>query len=62
MIDAARRRLAQERGERRDLARRDELLGRLRVQQDTSLITCLSVKPRALAVSGICFSTSGVHT
>src|SRR5216683_2127661 len=28
----------------------------------TSLMTWASVRPRALAVSGICFSTSGVHT
>ena len=28
----------------------------------TSLITCCSVMPRALAVAGICFSTKGVRT
>src|SRR5215813_12402352 len=30
--------------------------------RSTSCLTCSSVNPRAFMVSGICFSTSGVHT
>ncbi|NDA35194.1 MAG: 3-hydroxybutyrate dehydrogenase [Betaproteobacteria bacterium] len=53
---------AKARGMTEEQVKRDVLLLVGCAASNTSRLTCSSVMPRALAVSGICFSTSGVRT